>query len=152
MQRLEQLVELARSFPAGLAERYGTPPTTDVPLTGKGRRAPARKAPAPRIATVEEVDALADAVPPRYHAMIQVTAYGVLRWGSWPACAEQLLEVRGAVGHRPVRSEPPELSGRLPGSALVATRWDHDDGAHRMQHGGMAHRPEQQLAEASMSP
>jgi hypothetical protein len=45
-----------------------------------------------------------------------------------------------------------KLSGRLIGSALVTMRWDHDHRADRVEHGGMADRPEQQLGEAPTSP
>jgi len=41
------------------------------------------------------------------------------------------------------------LWSRLSGSALVTVGWDHDHRAARVQHDAMAHRPEQQVGEAS---
>jgi hypothetical protein len=40
-----------------------------------------------RIATVDQVAALADWVPSRYRALVLVAAFGGLRWGSWLGCA-----------------------------------------------------------------
>jgi hypothetical protein len=50
------------------------------------RGAAAEPAPEMRFATVAEVAALADAIPPRFRALVLVAAYAGLRWGSWPAC------------------------------------------------------------------
>jgi integrase len=55
------------------------------PCTVKG--AGQERAPEMRFATVAQVAALADAIDPRYRALILVAAYGGLRWASWSACA-----------------------------------------------------------------
>ncbi|HEU4426726.1 MAG TPA: hypothetical protein VFR67_29685 [Pilimelia sp.] len=39
LHHVERLVELAHGFPVGLEQRYGTPPTTDVPLVDAARAA-----------------------------------------------------------------------------------------------------------------
>ena len=62
-------------------------------------------------------DALADAIPRRFRALVLVAAYTGLRWGSWPASvkrvdllhrritvAEQLLEVRGRLAFGPTKT------------------------------------------------
>ena len=45
------------------------------------RRAASDGAPEMRIATVDQVAAIADRVPPRYRALVLVAAFGGLRWG-----------------------------------------------------------------------
>ena len=45
------------------------------------REAAAEPAPEMRFATVAEVAALADAIPPRFRALVMVAAYTGLRWG-----------------------------------------------------------------------
>jgi integrase len=44
-------------------------------------------APEMRIATVDQVAAIADRVLARYRALVLVAAFGGLRWGSWSGCA-----------------------------------------------------------------
>jgi integrase len=80
---------------------------TRNPCTIRG--AAAEPAPEMRFATVAEVAALADAIPPRFGALVLVAAYTGLRWGELAGLrvkrvdllhgritvAEQLLEVRG---------------------------------------------------------
>jgi hypothetical protein len=55
------------------------------PCTVKG--AGQERASEMRFVTVAQVAALADAIDPRYRALVLVAAYGGLRWGSWSACA-----------------------------------------------------------------
>jgi hypothetical protein len=50
-------------------------------------RAASEDAPEMRIATVEQVVAIANRVPARYQALVLVAAFGWLRWGSWSGCA-----------------------------------------------------------------
>jgi hypothetical protein len=54
------------------------------PCTVKG--AGQERAPEMRFATVAQVAALAEAIGPRYRALVLVAAYGGLRWGSSWAC------------------------------------------------------------------
>jgi hypothetical protein len=39
-----------------------------------------------RVATVTQVAALAQAIHPRFRALVLVAAYAGLRWGGWSAC------------------------------------------------------------------
>ncbi|HWD44384.1 MAG TPA: tyrosine-type recombinase/integrase [Actinomycetota bacterium] len=71
-----------------------------------------------RFSTVAEVAALADAIPPRFRALVLVAAYTGLRWGELAglrvkrvdllhrriAVAEQLLEVRGRLAFAPTKT------------------------------------------------
>jgi integrase len=71
-----------------------------------------------RFATVAEVAALADAIPPRFRALVLVAAYTGLRWGELAGLrvkrvdllhrqitvAEQLLEVRGQLAFGPPKT------------------------------------------------
>jgi integrase len=73
-----------------------------------------------RFATVAEVAALADAIPPRFRALVLVAAYTGLRWGELAGLrvkrvdllhrqitvAEQLLEVRGQLASAHPRPAP----------------------------------------------
>jgi hypothetical protein len=70
------------------------------------------------IATVDQVAAIANRVPPRYRALVLVAAFGGLRWGELVGLrrkrvdlergtvtvAEQLLEVNGAFSVGPPKS------------------------------------------------
>jgi hypothetical protein len=90
------------------------------------------------LATVAEVAALADAIPPRFRALVLVAAYTGLRWGELAGLrvkrvdllhrqitvAEQLLEVRGAACLRPAQDrrwpadrDPANRRGRGAGRA-----------------------------------
>jgi integrase len=55
------------------------------------RRAASEGAPEMRIATVDQVVAIANWVPPRYRALVLVAAFGGLRWGSWLGRAASVL-------------------------------------------------------------
>jgi integrase len=82
------------------------------------RGAAAEPAPEMRFATVAEVAALADAIPPRFRALVLVAAYTGLRWGELAGLrvkrvdllhrritvAEQLLEVRGRLAFGPTKT------------------------------------------------
>jgi integrase len=71
-----------------------------------------------RFATVAEVAAVADAIPPRFRALVLVAAYTGLRWGELAGLrvkrvdllhrqitvAEQLLEVRGRLAFGPTKT------------------------------------------------
>jgi len=61
----------------GCAVQAGYLPQNPCVVRGAG----SEHAPEMRIATVEQVAKLADAVPPRYRALVLVAAYGGLRWG-----------------------------------------------------------------------
>ena len=82
------------------------------------RRAASEGAPEMRIATVDQVAAIANRVPPRHRALVLVAAFGGLRWGELVGLrrkrvdlehgtvtvAEQLLEVNGAFSVGPPKS------------------------------------------------
>jgi integrase len=86
------------------------------PCTVRG--AAAEPAPEMRFATVTQVAALADAIPPRFRALVLVAAYTGLRWGELAGLrvkrvdllhrritvAEQLLEVRGRLAFGPPKT------------------------------------------------
>jgi integrase len=81
-------------------------------------------APEMRIATVDQVAAIADRVPARYRALVLVAAFGGLRWGSWPGCAASASTWSAARPRWPSsswRSTAPSLSGR-PRAPPVAHR------------------------------
>jgi integrase len=67
----------------GAAVEAGYLPRNPCTVKGAGQE----RAPEMRFATVAQVAALADAIDPRYRALILVAAYGGLRWASWSACA-----------------------------------------------------------------
>jgi integrase len=82
------------------------------------RGAAAEPAPEMRFTTVAEVAALADAIRPRFRALVLVAAYTGLRWGELAGLrvkrvdllhrriivAEQLLEVRGRLAFGPTKT------------------------------------------------
>jgi integrase len=82
------------------------------------RGAATEPAPEMRFAAVAEVAALADAIPPRFRALVLVAAYTGLRWGELAGLrvkrvdllhrqitvAEQLLEVRGRLAFGPTKT------------------------------------------------
>jgi integrase len=91
-----------------------------------------------RIATVEQVAAIADQVPPRYRALVLVAAFGGLRWGELAGLrrkridleagtvtvAEQLVEVNGAFSIGPPKSTAGRRTVTLP-AAVVAALAEH---------------------------
>jgi integrase len=87
-----------------------------------------------RFATVAEVAALADAIPPRFRALVLVAAYTGLRWGELAGLrvkrvdllhrqitvAEQLLEVRGQLAFGPPKTGAGLRTVTLPAVAVEA--------------------------------
>jgi integrase len=87
-----------------------------------------------RFATVAEVAALADAIPPRFRALVLVAAYTGLRWGELAGLrvkrvdllhrqitvAEQLLEVRGQLAFGPPKTGAGLRTVTLPAVAAEA--------------------------------
>jgi integrase len=87
-----------------------------------------------RFATVAEVAALADAIPPRFRALVLVAAYTGLRWGELAGLrvkrvdllhrqitvAEQLLEVRGRLAFGPPKTGAGLRTVTLPAVAAEA--------------------------------
>jgi integrase len=87
-----------------------------------------------RFATVAEVAALADAIPPRFRALVLVAAYTGLRWGELAGLrvrrvdllhhritvAEQLLEVRGQLAVGPTKTVAGQRTVTLPTVAAEA--------------------------------
>jgi integrase len=61
----------------GAAVEAGYLPRNPCTVKGAGQE----RAPEMRFATVAQVAALADAIDPRYRALVLVAAYGGLRWG-----------------------------------------------------------------------
>jgi integrase len=98
------------------------------------RGATAEPAPEMRFATVAEVAALADAIPPRFRALVLVAAYTGLRWGELAGLrvkrvdllhgqitvAEQLLEVRGRLAFGPTKTGAGLRTVTLPSVAAEA--------------------------------
>jgi integrase len=98
------------------------------------RRAASDGAPEMRIATVDQVVAIASRVPARYRALILVAAFGGLRWGelaglrrkrvdlerSRVTVAEQHLEVNGAVSVGPPKSAAGRRTVTLPAVVVEA--------------------------------
>jgi integrase len=100
------------------------------------RGAAAEPAPEMRFATVAEVAALAEAIPPRFRALVLVAAYTGLRWGELAGLrvkrvdllhrritvAEQLLEVRGRLAFGPTKTGAGLRTVTLPTVAAEAGR------------------------------
>jgi integrase len=98
------------------------------------RRAASDGTPEMRIATVDQVTAIANQVPRRYRALVLVAAYGGLRWGelvglrrkrvdlehSTVTVAEQLVEVNGAFSIGPPKSAAGRRTVTLPTVVVVA--------------------------------
>jgi integrase len=92
-------------------------------------------APEMRIATVDQVAAIAERVPARYRALVLVAAFGGLRWGELAGLrrkrvdlergtvtvAEQLLEVNGTFSVGPPKSAAGRRTVTLP--AVVVEPW-----------------------------
>jgi integrase len=99
------------------------------------RRAASDGAPEMRIATVDQVAAVAQRVPARYRALVLVAAFGGLRWGELAGLrrkrvdlergtvtvAEQLLEVNGAFSVGLPKSAAGRRAVSLP--AVVVEAW-----------------------------
>jgi integrase len=91
-----------------------------------------------RIATVEQVAAIAEQLPPRYRSLVLVAAFGGLRWGELAGLrrkrvdleagtvtvAEQLVEVNGAFSVGPPKSAAGRRTVTLP-AAVVASLSEH---------------------------
>jgi integrase len=102
------------------------------PCTVKG--AGQERAPEMRFATVAQVAALAEAISPRYRALVLVAAYGGLRWGELAGLrvrrvdllhgrvtvAEQVAEVNGRLIPGPPKTEAGRRTVTLPAAAAVA--------------------------------
>jgi integrase len=98
------------------------------------RRAASDQSPEMRIATIEQITAIAGQVPPRFKALVLVAAYGGLRWGELAGLrrkridldtrvvvvAEQLLEVNGTFGFGPAKSRAGHRTVTLPAAVAVA--------------------------------
>ena len=125
--------------------RQGLPVAVAHPGRGRGGRLSARnpctvkgagqeRAPEMRFATVAQVAALADAIGPRYRALVLVAAYGGLRWGELVGLrvkrvdllhgrvtvAEQVAEVNGQLIPGPPKTEAGRRTVTLPAVAAVA--------------------------------
>ena len=99
-----------------------------------------------RIATVDQVVAVANRVPARYRALVLVAAFGGLRWGelaglrrkrvdlerSTVTVAEQLLEVNGSFSVGPPKSAAGRRTVTLP--AVVSRPWASTWRATRPSH------------------
>jgi integrase len=91
-----------------------------------------------RIATVEEVAAIVDRMPPHYRALVLVAAFGGLRWSELAGLrrkridleagtvtvAEQLVEVNGAFSVGPPKSAAGRRTVTLP-AVVVAALAEH---------------------------
>ena len=102
------------------------------PCTVKG--AGQERAPEMRFATVAQVAALAEAIGPRYRALVLVAAYGGLRWGELVGLrvkrvdllhgrvtvAEQVAEVNGQLIPGPPKTAAGRRTVTLPAVAAVA--------------------------------
>jgi integrase len=99
-----------------------------------------------RIATVDQVAAIANRVPSRYRALVLVAAFGGLRWGELAGLrrkrvdlergtvtvAEQLLEVNGNLSVGPPKSAAGRRTIVLP--AVVVKAWPSTWRATRPSH------------------
>ena len=98
------------------------------PCTVKG--AGQERAPELRFATVAQVTALADAIGPRYRALVLVAAYGGLRWGELVGLRVRrvdllhgrvtVAEVNGKLMAGPPKTEAGRRTVTLPVAAAVA--------------------------------
>jgi integrase len=93
-----------------------------------------------QIATVEQVAAIAEQIPPRYRALVLVAAFGGLRWGELVGLrreridlergtvtvVEQLVEVNGAFSVGPPKSAAGRRTVTLP-AAVVEALAEHLD-------------------------
>jgi integrase len=98
------------------------------------RGAATEPAPEMRFATVADVATVADAIPPRFRALVLVAAYTGLRWGELAGLrvkrvdllhrqitvAEQLLEVRGRLAFGPTKTGAGLRTVTLPAVAAEA--------------------------------
>jgi integrase len=114
----------------GAAVEAGYLPRNPCMVKGAGQE----RAPEMRFATVAQVAALADAIDPRYRALVLVAAYGGLRWGelvglrvkrvdllhSRVTVAEQVAEVNGQLLPVPPKTEAGRRTVTLPAVAAVA--------------------------------
>ena len=114
----------------GAAVEAGYLPRNPCTVKGAGQE----RAPEMRFATVAQVAALADAIDPRYRALILVAAYGGLRWGELVGLrvkrvdllhgrvtvAEQVTEVNGQLLPGPPKTEAGRRTVTLPAVAAVA--------------------------------
>jgi integrase len=125
-----------------------------------------------RFATVAEVAALADAIPPRFRALVLIAAYTGLRWGELAGLrvkrvdllhrqitvAEQLLEVRGRLAFGPTQDrrraadgDPANRRGRGAGRAPELLCGGRPGGPGVPGRTGRPHPP-QQLHPSSLDP
>ena len=114
----------------GAAVEAGYLPRNPCTVKGAGQE----RAPEMRFATVAQVAALADAIGPRYRALVLVAAYGGLRWGELVGLrvkrvdllhgrvtvAEQVAEVNGQLILGPPKTEAGRRTVTLPAVAAVA--------------------------------
>jgi integrase len=114
----------------GAAVEAGYLPRNPCTVKGAGQE----RAPEMRFATVAQVAALADAIDPRYRALVLVAAYGGLRWGELVGLrvkrvdplhgrvtvAEQVAEVNGQLLPGPPKTEAGRRTVTLPAVAAVA--------------------------------
>jgi integrase len=114
----------------GAAVEAGYLPRNPCTVKGAGQE----RAPEMRFATMAQVAALADAIDPRYRALILVAAYGGLRWGELVGLrvkrvdllhgrvtvAEQVAEVNGQLIPGPPKTEAGRRTVTLPAVAAVA--------------------------------
>jgi len=95
----------------GAAVEAGYLPASPCVIKGAG----VEHAPEMQVATPGQVRALADAVPPRYRAMILVAAYGGCGGASWSACGcatSTCCTAPSGSPSRPARSMAPSWSDR----------------------------------------
>lgn len=144
---------LRRILSAAVADRrLATNPADDVPL-------PAEDPGEQRYLTAEEVTTLAEAIEPRYRAMVLVAAYGGLRFGELAALrrrridllrgrvlvAETLVDVNGRLSFGPTKTRRGKRTVPLPRSVSRQVE-DHlalftDDAADALLFTGLAGQP-----------
>lgn len=78
------------------------------------------------VATIAQVNALADAVPPRYRMLILLAAWSGARWGELVALTRDSLEARHDHDRPPVR----RTARRLPRPGHTEDRRGRPDGPH----------------------
>ena len=114
------------------------------PCSVKG--AATERAPEMRVATVAQVAALAEAIDPRFRALVLVAAYAGLRWGELVGLRVKRVDL--LHGRITVAEQATEIDGQL----HLGAAQDRGRPAHRDPAGGGGRRPGRAPGHATASP